>query len=240
MQNIFNLIFDNILLVGFILAVYLVYKQYTDLKNRTSSMLDLFNKTLSKYLEDKFNAAKSLAEELKKEYGHVDKLNTEIDRLLYIIDKSSEKTINNYVETSNALNKFKIDKKIDAEKYPRMLELNKIKLFTDEEMESLDNGLAIARKEYNTEAFRYNEKASSFPIQYLTKYLKLNSQYSIFDALSKKYSDMYEVFEEEEPEINFLSSLNYVKEDDLSNDLPKLKESKENEVIEISSYDQKK
>lgn len=240
MQNIFNLIFDNILIVGFFLAVYLIYKQYNDLKNRTSSILDLFNKTLLKYLEDKFNQARTLAEELKKEYGHVDKLNTEIERLLYIIDKANEKTINNYVETSNALNKFKIDKKIDAEKYPRMLELNKIKLFTDEEMESLDNGLAIARKEYNTEAFRYNEKASSFPIQYLTKYLKLNTQYSIFDALSKKYSDIYEVFEEEEPEINFLSSLNYVKEEDISEELPKLKDSKEDEVIEISSYDQKK
>lgn len=240
MQNIFNLIFDNILIVGFFLAVYLIYKQYNDLKNRASSILDLFNKTLLKYLEDKFNQARLLAEELKKEYGHVDKLNTEIERLLYIIDKSNEKTINNYVETSNALNKFKIDKKIDAEKYPRMLELNKIKLFTDEEMESLDNGLAIARKEYNTEAFRYNEKASSFPIQYLTKYLKLNTQYSIFDALSKKYSDMYEVFEEEEPEINFLSSLNYVKEDEVPDELPKLKDSKEDEVIEISSYDQKK
>lgn len=239
MQNIFNLIFDNILIVGFFLAVYLIYKQYNDLKNRTSSILDLFNKTLLKYLEDKFNQARLLAEELKKEYGHVDKLNTEIERLLYIIDKSNEKTINNYVETSNALNKFKIDKKIDAEKYPRMLELNKIKLFTDEEMESLDNGLAIARKEYNTEAFRYNEKASSFPIQYLTKYLKLNTQYSIFDALTKKYSDIYEVFEEEEPEINFLSSLNYVKEDEVPDELPKLKDSKEDEVIEISSYDQK-
>lgn len=240
MQNIFNLIFDNILIVGFFLAVYLIYKQYNDLKNRTSSILDLFNKTLLKYLEDKFNQARLLAEELKKEYGHVDKLNTEIERLLYIIDKSNEKTINNYVETSNALNKFKIDKKIDAEKYPRMPELNKIKLFTDEEMESLDNGLAIARKEYNTEAFRYNEKASSFPIQYLTKYLKLNTQYSIFDALTKKYSDIYEVFEEEEPEINFLSSLNYVKEDEVPDELPKLKDSKEDEVIEISSYDQKK
>lgn len=239
MQNIFNLIFDNILLILFILAIYLVYKQYKDLKTKTATMLDIFNKTLAKYLEDKFNKAKSLAEELKNEYGHVDKLNTEIDRLLYIIEKSNNKTINNYVETSNALNKFKIDKKIDSKKYPRMLELNEIKLFTDKEMESLDNGIAIARREYNAEAFRYNEKASSFPIQYLTKSLKLNSQYSIFDALANTYSDMYEVFEEEEPEINSLSSLNYVQEDDVPEDLPVIKSSEE-EVIEISSYDQKK
>ena len=76
-------------------------------------------------------------------------------------------------------------------------------------MNSKENGIAIARKEYNTQAFRYNEKASSFLMQYLTKSLKLNQQYLIFDApKASKYEENYEVFEEEEPEINSLSSLN--------------------------------
>ena len=60
-------------------------------------------------------------------------------------------------------------------------------------MESLDNGIAIARKEYNAQAFRYNEKASSFPIQYLTKALKVKSQYSIFDAPSKRKQSQGEI-----------------------------------------------
>ena len=96
-----------------------------------------------------------------------------------LLEKSEEGTINELVEISNLINKFKIDKKIDSKKYPRMLELNDLTIFKEEEMESLDNGLAIARKEYNTMAFRYNEKANSFPMNKLATSFKLNKQYKI-------------------------------------------------------------
>ena len=102
-----------------------------------------------------------------------------------------------------------MSKKIDFEKFPYLLELEKLGTFTEDDLTSVDNGVAIARREYNAQAFRYNEKASSFFMQYLTKLLKLNQQYIIFDApVSSFYEDNYEVFEEEEPEINSLSTLN--------------------------------
>ena len=105
-------------------------------------------------------------------------------------------------------------------------------------MESLDNGSAIARKEYNAQAFRYNEKASSFPIQYLTKALKVKSQYSIFDApKSSTYELNYEVFEEQEPEINFLTMLNYSKEEpeDIKKDIEEDMQEDENSQIELTN-----
>ncbi len=212
MQALFNLIFDNFILVFIAGSGYYIYKQYKDLQERTASLNEIFIKTLNDYLEKKFSEAKKLAESVKKDYGHIERMDTEINRLLFIIEKSASGEINDLVETSNAINKFKVDKKIDAKKYPRMLELNNLGTFNEEDMESLDNGVAIARKEYNTQAFRYNEKASTFPIQYLTKYLKLNSQYSIFAApKSSNYDLNYEVFEEQEPEIHSLTSLNYAK-----------------------------
>ena len=62
-------------------------------------------------------------------------------------------------------------------------------------MASVDNGLAITRKAYNTLAFRYNEKAAEFPIEYLKKYLKLISEFAIFDApKTTRYEDDFEVF----------------------------------------------
>ena len=218
MQALFNLIFDNFILVFIIASIYYIYKQYKDLQERTISMNDIFIKTLNDYLEKKFSEAKNLAESIKKEYGHIDKIAAEVDRLLIIIEKSSSGEINDLVATSNAINKYKVDKKINSKKYPRMLELNSLGIFDEEDMESLDNGIAIARKEYNTQAFRYNEKASSFPIQYLTKYLKLNSQYSIFDApKSSTYELDYEVFEEQEPEIHSLTVLNFSRTDEPDN-----------------------
>ena len=234
MQTIFNILFDYFFLFLGIGFVYYSYRQYTDLKERTAKIYDLFKKTLYPYLDKRYKEAKDLANSLKEEYGHIDKLNTEIDRLLLILEKSEEGTINELVEISNLINKFKIDKKIDSKKYPRMLELNDLTIFKEEEMESLDNGLAIARKEYNTMAFRYNEKANSFPMNKLATSFKLNKQYKIFDALkTSNYDEIYEVFEEQEPEIHSLTVLNYIKEDD---DLPKLKD--EVEELTLDSDDE--
>ena len=234
MQTIFNILFDYFFLFLGIGFVYYSYRQYTDLKERTAKIYDLFKKTLYPYLDKRYKEAKDLANSLKEEYGHIDKLNTEIDRLILILEKSEEGTINELVEISNLINKFKIDKKIDSKKYPRMLELNDLTIFKEEEMESLDNGLAIARKEYNTMAFRYNEKANSFPMNKLATSFKLNKQYKIFDALkTSNYDEIYEVFEEQEPEIHSLTVLNYIKEDD---DLPKLKD--EVEELTLDSDDE--
>lgn len=230
MQGLFNLIFDNFILVFIVLVGLYIYKQYKDLQERTISMEDLFEKVLNKYLDTKFEEAKKLAEEIKKEYGHLDRMAAEIDRLLIIIEKTETGgTINDRVEASNLINKFKVNKKIDYTRYPRMLELNELGTFNEEDMESLDNGIAIARKEYNAQAFRYNEKASNFPIQYLTKSFKLNSQFYIFDApKSSKYEEEFEVFEEKEPEINSLTQLNMSMPDEAElNDL--LKKNDKNE-----------
>ena len=68
MQMIFNFIFDNFLLVvGGILIWYIVV-QYKDLKEKTTKIKNLFEKTLNPYLEEKINEAKTVADEIKEEY----------------------------------------------------------------------------------------------------------------------------------------------------------------------------
>ncbi len=209
MTAIFNFIFDNFLLFVLVFLVYYVYMQYKDLKEKTIKINELFSKVLDKYLQEKINIAKETTDRILKKYGKEDTVSTEIGRLLLMIERGVTGTINDKVLTSNALNKFKLSKKIDFEKFPYLLELEKLGTFTEDDLTSVDNGVAIARREYNAQAFRYNEKASSFFMQYLTKLLKLNQQYIIFDApVSSFYEDNYEVFEEEEPEINSLSTLN--------------------------------
>lgn len=209
MTEIMNFIFNNILLFVFIGIGYYIFHEYKDLKSRTESINDLFVKTLNTYLEEKINIAHETTSRILNEYGKEDTVSTEINRLLLMIEKGVSGSINDKVATSNAINKFKLSKKIDLEKYPYLKELETLGTFTEEDMNSKENGVAIARKEYNTQAFRYNERASSFLMQYLTKFLKLTQQYTIFDApKASGYEENYEVFEEEEPEINSLSTLN--------------------------------
>ncbi len=215
MTELFNFIFDNFLFVVFLGIIYYIYLQYKDLKEKTASINELFDKVLNKYLEEKIVKAQETTDRILKEYGKEDTVSTEINRLLLMIEKGVAGSINDKVLTSNALNKFKLSKKIDFEKYPYLLELENLGTFTENDLSSVDNGVAIARREYNAQAFRYNEKASSFFMQYLTKFLKLNQQYIIFDApRSSYYDENYEVFEEDEPEINSLATLNRTDEED--------------------------
>lgn len=209
MQTIFNFIFDNFLLVVGVILGWYIYNQYTDLKAKTVKIKDLFTKTLNPYLEKKINEAKTLAEEIKEEYGSNKEIETEMTRLLTIIEKGITGTINEKVETSNTINKYKAPKKIDLEKYPKIEKLNELGTFNEEDVDAEKDGISIARREYNANAFRYNEKAGGFPMTYLVKMLGLIQSYKIFDApKSSSYELNYEVFEEEEPEINSLTSLN--------------------------------
>lgn len=230
MTEIVTFFLDNFIVIAIIASGYYIYKQYTNLKSQTESIKYIFDKTLNNYLDQKIKEALEIINKIANEYGHVDLINAEINRLKLMIDKGVEGTINEKVEASNFINKFKLNKNIELDRYPLLAELKNIGTFTEEDMESLDNGIAIARKEYNTQAFRYNEKANGFPMQYLTKLLKLNSQFLIFDKpRAKKYSELYEVFEEEEPEIDSLTSLNRDTEED---NLNKLMYKSANEIYE--------
>ena len=228
MSQLSDLIFGNIfliLLIGF--GAYL-FLQFKFLSEKNKEINKQFDKVLSKYLNEKIVQAKETTDNILKEYGREDAVSTEISRLLLTIEKGESGDINDKVITSNAINKFKLSKKVDLERYPSLKKLDELGTFTVADMSSLDNGIALARKEYNALAFRYNEKAGGFPMSYLVKTLKLTQSYKIFDApKSSSYEMNYEVFEEEEPEINSLTSLNRsvpTKSDDL-NELIMKKES---------------
>ena len=202
MQIIFNFIFDNFLLVVGILLVWYIFTQYKYLKTKTNKINDIFTKTLNPYLEGKINDAKNLADEIKEEYKNDKEIETEMIRLLTIIEKGITGNINQKVETSNTINRYKAPKKVDLEKYPKLEKLEELGTFDEEDIDAEKDGISIARRTYNAEAFRYNEKAGGFPMTYLVKTLGLVQSYKIFDApKSSSYELNYEVFGEEEPEI---------------------------------------
>lgn len=209
MYGIFELIFNNLLLIIVILVVIYIVKVYKELNDKKKKIQEKFDKVLDTYLSSKIEEAKETTNRIKAAYPREDEAKTEIDRLLMTINKGITGTINDKVETSNAINKFKLNKNIDLEKYPELKELSKLGTFTEEDMDSIDNGVALARREYNALAFQYNEKAGGFPIQYIVKLLRLTPNYVIFDPpKSKAYEENYEVFEEETPELNSITSLN--------------------------------
>ncbi len=235
MSVIMNYIFNNILLIAFVLFGYYVYRQYKDLKNRIVEINTSFSKVLDKYLKEKIEYAKQTTDRILKEYGKEDEISLDINRFLMIIESGENGTVIDKVKACNAINKYKINKKIDLEEYPYLKELNNLQIFSNEDLASVDNGIALARQEYNAQAFKYNEKASSMPINYLTKFLKIPDQFPIFDALkSDQYEENFEVFEEDETMDNsLLAMLNRkeevieTKKDVTEEDLPEIKKDEE-------------
>ncbi len=231
MRSIMNFIFNNIFLILFVAFVYYIYTQYKDLKEKETNIKHIFEKTLNKYIDEEINKIKEKVIPLKTKYseriqkpdeektmaerleeGKKDIIVSEINRLLMVLEKTD--TINGKVDACNAINKFRLSNNINFEEFPDMEELNEFEIFTEEVMNSLENGIAIARREYNAGAFRYNEKTTTFPIQYMLGLLRLVPRYNIFDAPKySTYAENFEVFEEVEPEIHTLESLNLTSEE---------------------------
>lgn len=209
MDNLSELIFGNMfLIITFGLIAYIIV-QFKDLSTKRNELNVKFSKVLEPYLGKKIAEARATTDSILKEYGREDEISTEISRLLLTIEKAESKDLNDIVKSSNAINKFKLNQNVDLERYPSLKKLQELGTFNEKDLSSFDNGIALARKEYNTLAFRYNQKAGGFPLQYLTKLFGFKDHYVIFDPpKSENYEEEYEVFEEEEPEINLITSLN--------------------------------
>lgn len=218
MYKIIEFLFTNIIMVtiaSFFIYLYVIYKK---LEEKKEKMKYKFDKHLNKYIEEKINTANSLATKILNEYGREDAIRTEIIRLQVIIQKGIDGTISDKVNICNILNKFKVNKDIDTNKYTYFKELENIKPFYDIEINSIKDDIAISRREFNILALEYNELASGFAMQYFTNILKIESQFPLFDNIKTyNYNEEYEVFEEMEPELHTLSSLDKGVKKDVGN-----------------------
>lgn len=230
MRDLFNFVFDRWYIFLFIGSMFYIYIKYKALKEESHTVQEKFKERLYPYLDERFKKYKNIVMDLLDEYL-IEEIQIELKRIDKIIEPGIGGTLNNYVDVSNKINKLKLNSKLDLNRFPKLDQINSFQTFTTEEIESIDNGLEFARKEYNTLAFRYNEKALEFPMQYLVSILQLPSQYILFDTPKKDtYSNDFEEFEEEEPEIDSLANLNKQlmrRENVLLEDLPKKKKDAE-------------
>lgn len=216
MYQIMEFFFNNIIFFIIIVLLILIGKEYSFLKRKAQNIQNQFTNALDPYLITKMNEAKNLTNHLLSIYNNSEEIKNELNRLLMITSKGSTGSINEKVEASNALNKYQFSKQIDLEKYPELKELSTLGTFIENDINSFNNGVKLARTTYNAEAFRYNEKASSFLMQYLTKLLGFNTNYVIFDQPKSAMYDLnFEVLQEPIEQNNSLSNLNYTEKDEL-------------------------
>ena len=209
-NNFAGFLFKNIIPILIVLFIIYIVSQLKKLSEYKKEIQKRFDQVLTEYLNKKINETKEVTNNILTEYGREDVVSTEITRFLSTIEKGQSGDVNDKVNASNAINKFRLSKDIDLERYPSLAKLKELGTFNELDMTSLDNGVALARKEYNTYAFRYNQVASGFPIQYLTGLFGYKSHYSIFgNPKSTSYHVEYEELDSIEEENTSLSNLNY-------------------------------
>ena len=228
-------LFKNFVPILIVLGILYTISQFKKMADIRKEIQKRFDQVLTEYLNKKIIEAKETTDSILKEYGREDEVSTEISRLLITIEKGESGDINDKVSASNALNKFRLKKDIDYERYPSLTKVAALGTFNEEDMNSLNNGVALARKEYNTYAFRYNQVASGFPVQYICKFIGFKSHYNIFGN-PKAHVEVpeIEVKVEEEPETLSLNSLNLMKKsvEDIAKEQGALEEENtENEVL---------
>ena len=225
-------LFKNVIPIIIVICILYIISQFKKLSELRKEIQKRFDQVLTEYLNNKIIEAKTTTDSIIKEYGREDEISTEISRLLVTIEKGESGDINDKVKASNALNKFKLKKGIDYERYPALAKISTLGTFNESEMSSLDNGIALARKEYNTYAFRYNQVASGFPIQYITKLFGFKTHYDIFGNPKSTTTVEAEV-EEEQNETISLNLLNYSekKEEQVQNEEAQAKQDEQPEVL---------
>ena len=228
-------LFEHFVPILIVLGILYIVSQFKKMSEFRKEIQKRFDQVLTEYLNKKIIEAKETTDSILKEYGREDEISTEISRLLITIEKGESGDINDKVNASNALNKFRLKKDIDYERYPSLVKIAALGTFKEEDMNSLDNGVSLARKEYNTFAFRYNQVASGFPIQYLCKYIGFKSHYVIFGN-PKANIEVPEIETEIEEldETVSLNSLNLMKKsvEDIAREQGAIEEEQnENEVV---------
>ena len=126
LEGLMNFIFNNIILFLVIGVGIFIYTQYKNLKTKRIAINSLFTQVLDEYLTKRINEAKDITTRILQEYNREDEVNTEISRLLTMIEKGIQGSANDKVETSNAINRFKLSKNINLDRYPMLEELNNI------------------------------------------------------------------------------------------------------------------
>lgn len=205
---LFSFIFDHILLVVIIIILIVIFSLSQKIISLKNSIDTIFLNNLDKYLEPKINEIKQMINTLKSLYVN-DEVSFELTRLELIISKGLQGSTNDKVTMINSLNNFTLNPKIDLNEYPEIAKLNTIEIFTKEEMDSLDNGVSISYKQYNDTIIKYNEQSGSSINQKIISLLGLPTNYIPLDPPKyERYNNEFEVFSEQEPELNNISSLN--------------------------------
>ena len=95
MSGIANFIFNNIFIIIILIVVYYIFSEYKDLKEKAKNIYDVFDKSLSKYLDKKIQEAKNIANGVLLENNEDEVVTAEVSRLLLMIDKEdASNTVN--------------------------------------------------------------------------------------------------------------------------------------------------
>lgn len=177
---------ENPVIVIIIVIVLFAILTYNSLNAKRQRVKKSFSK-IDVYLEKRFDEISSLLDQTMSAYDHESDVYVNLSRLRTGITKAQEEgSINSKVQAANQIQTVLASPAIRTEAYPQLQAITSLGVFTAKETAQLEDQLAAARLQYNSNATSYNTKITSFPAIIFAKLFGFSTPFELFEANEQK------------------------------------------------------
>lgn len=162
LDNIFNWISKNPLITIIIVLVLLLILIYNNLNAKKKRVEKAFS-TIDVYLEKRFDQISALLEQTLTAYQFEGDVHTQIAGLRNGILAAKKGSINDKVKVENQITGFIASPGFRTEGYPELDAIVTLGMYTAEKTSEVEDNIAAARNQYNSNATSYNTAITSFP-----------------------------------------------------------------------------
>lgn len=185
MENVLNWIMANPIIVIIVLLVIFVVFTYNNLNAKKKRVEKSFS-TIDVYLEKRFDEIGALLEQTLTAYEFEEETHTRLSALRTGIDNAKNGTVNDKVEMENSITSFIAAPGIKTEAYPELKAIENLGMHTAQKTSQIEDEIAAARIQYNSNATSYNTKISSFPTNIFAGIFGFKKPYELFKITEGK------------------------------------------------------
>lgn len=185
MDFIFNWMGENPLIVVIVLLILFLIFTYNNLNAKKKRVEKSFS-TIDVYLEKRYDEIGALLEQLLKGYQFEENTQTTIASARTGILNAKTGSVNDKVNAINGLTTLLASPTIRTEAYPELQAIEKLAVFTMQKTSQVEDDLAAARIQYNSNATSYNTKISSFPTALVAGIFGFKVPFELFKVSESK------------------------------------------------------
>lgn len=142
--------------------------------------------TIDVYLEKRYDEISSLLEQLLEGYKFEENTYHKVSAARTGIMNARGGSVNDKVNAINGVSSLVASPALRTEAYPELKAISDLGVFTMNKTSDVEDDIAAARIQYNSNATSYNTKISSFPSNLLAGIFGFNTPFELFKVSENK------------------------------------------------------